>query len=372
MRVATVSTPLDDARAFAASILYASGPMLDALTLACAVSHALDAFPTVPRLLFAADGPETGKTTALDVVALLGQNAWLADATAAALRSKFNEPAIPTLLIDEAQTVWGASGRNAGNPQLGRIAREGYRRSAKLSMSVGRVTEDVPAYCVMAIAGMKTVVPADIRSRCIVFPMTRKPAAMVLRPSQDVETELSGIMVRDNLHAFVRTNVDALRLSVRDMPTLHPKLTDRRRQVWLSILAMADIAGGTWPARALDAFKTLALDASDRPVLTESQRILRDAATYLRDAPAETLWGVTFRDHLRSLDSEEMYAVYSDVTLAKATIKALGPILTINLPDGTNRKGWHAADVLDAADAMMRALEPADVALPAPADPLAN
>src|ERR1035441_670065 len=89
---------LDVARAFAGSIIYATPEQLDALTLVYAVTHVVDAFHTVPRLLATSKFPESGKTTVLDVARMLASNPWGSNPTSFALRAKFTEPDRPTVL----------------------------------------------------------------------------------------------------------------------------------------------------------------------------------------------------------------------------------------------------------------------------------
>ena len=171
----TGAAVLDDARDFAASILYATDEMLDALTLACAVSHTLDSFSTVPELLFTSLEKESGKTTGEDIVQMLANNGWTADPTSYALRAKFNEPEKPTLIIDEVSDIFGRSGLRGGGNQLGKILRICYRRTASLSMAVDRVAEEVSCYTMAVMAGLKTAVPDDIRSRCDHLPDAARP-----------------------------------------------------------------------------------------------------------------------------------------------------------------------------------------------------
>lgn len=358
---------LDAARDFAASILHATDPMLDALTLACAVTHGLPAFTTVPRLFFNSTGPETGKTTALDVVRMLSQAGWMANGTSAALRAKFNEPVMSTVLFDEIQSVFGMSGRNGGNDQRATVIREGYRSSAKLSMSTGRVAEDVPCFGVVAFGGLRIAVPADIRTRCITFPMEKRPAGKKLRSSLDTSTEIIGRNVNSQLHGWVSANVDALQAAARDLGAVHARLTDRRRQVWVSLFAVAKVAGGTWPTRCLAAFKELGTE--EQREYTLSQMVIRDAAALIERTGVDTLIGRDLIAEVRTI-SEEMYVHFTDRELALQFTAALGSTKDVRVGDSV-AKGWDAAAVLLLAKDMHAELDGAEMVLD-DADPFAG
>jgi hypothetical protein len=62
--------------------------------------------------------------------------------------------------------------------------------------------------------------------------------------------------LRERLATWVRTNLDALRDAVPQMP-----VEDRAADTWEPLLAIADLAGGTWPARARAACIAMAREA---------------------------------------------------------------------------------------------------------------
>ena len=349
---------LDDARAFAASILYATDEQLDALTLACAVSHTLDSFSTAPELLFTSTEKESGKTTGEDIVMMLANNGWTADPTSYALRAKFNEAEKPTLIIDEISDVFGRSGLRGASNQLGKILRICYRRTATLSMAVDRVAEEVSCYTMAVMAGLKTAVPDDIRSRCVIFVMRPVPSSVRgLRDSQDDDTLALGRIHCQRLHQWARGSEDEIRRAFRDIRRPHPKFRARRAQIWGPMLAVALEAGGDWPERCLAAFKAMALDASDVPVLSPSQMILRDtAALFARDG-SDRLFAAQIAACLRSLPDVALYEDLTDRGLAQLMTEALGPSQSMTIGNARAR-GFHAVPVLAAWRRLEAQLEP--------------
>jgi len=349
---------LDDARAFAASILHATDEMLDALVLACAVSHTLDSFSTVPELLFTSPERESGKTTAQDIVGMLANNGWSADPTSYALRAKFNEPEKPTLIIDEVSDIFGRSGLRGSANQLGKILRICYRRTATLSMAVDRVAEEVSCYTMAVMAGLKTAVPDDIRSRCVIFQMTPVPPSVKgLRDSQDDDTLALGKIHSQRLHQWARGSEDGIRRAFRNIRRPHPKFRARRAQIWGPLYAVALEAGSGWPDRCLAAFKAMALDASDVPVLSPAQMILRDAAALFARDGSEKLFAAAIAAHLRSVPDVALYEDLTDRGLAQLMTEALGPSQSMDIGSARAR-GYHARPVLAAWQRLEAQLEP--------------
>ncbi len=349
---------LDDSQAFAASILHATDEQLDALTLACGASHTLESFSTICELLFTSEQKESGKTTGEDIVMMLANNGWSADPTSYALRAKFNEPEKPTIIIDEISDIFGRSGlRGAGN-HLGKILRICYRRTASLSMAVDRVAEEVSCYTMAVMGGLKTAVPDDIRSRCIIFHMQPLPASVRgLRDSQDDDTIALGKIHCQRLHQWARGSEEEIRRAFRDIRRPHPKFYGRRAQIWGPLYAVALAAGGDWPERCLAAFKAMALDASDVPVLSPPQMILRDAAALFARDGADRLFAAALASHLRAIPGVELYEGLTDRGLAQLMTEALGPTQSMDI--GTARaRGWHARPVLAAWKRLEALLEP--------------
>jgi hypothetical protein len=392
-----IPCPLDTAQEFASQILWMPGPALDALTLVAAASHVLDAWQTVPRILASSDGPQSGKTTLLDVLRMLANAAWDGTgATSYALRARFNEPESPFVIIDEISDVFGQSGRRgAGNP-IGLLARHGYRRTAKISMAVDRTAEDVPAFAFMAFGGLKTAIPADIRTRAIVFKMQPCPASVRLpAASTDPEVEALARTYRANLHAYVR---GVLLPKIRDIQRRfnppHPAFRDRKDQVFRALYVTALAADEAeyerylqtcelakangmpepaepaldWGDRALAAFKALMLDASDLPALLPAQAMLRDAAGYARQLPGgeRFAFAADIKDWLLDSCPEPLWQSLTERRIEHIMAEALGEsqVITAARDDGSRRRarGFPVAAITGAWDALEMSLYP-----PAPA-----
>lgn len=356
---------LNSVREFITSIVYLTDEMADAFAALLSVTHVVDAFTTVPRGLVVSNDPASGKTTlAIDVPAMLAFNGWAADATEYALKAKYSEPQRVTLLLDEISKIFGESGLNGRNNKIYKILAEGYRNTATLSMAVNRVATDVSSYGVAFMAGLKTAVPSDLRTRSVVFNMKQIPTGIELADSLDPSVQAEGFALRDALHAWSVLHADEMtEFALNGLRRVHPKLTGRKRQIWGPLFAVAASAGGTWPARMLAAFQTMALDASEKPVLTVPQQLLLDTADILVKRGLDQIFTYDLIPLLRAIPERDAYRSMSDEYLVrKALSAALGKPEGIR---GTNLsgayvldKGRRAAGILARAAALHRALYP--------------
>ena len=376
---------LDDSRQFSGEIAWLPPYMLDAFTAVLGASHILDAWYTVPRLLFTSADPHSGKTTCLDLVHLLGNNAWDATgATSFSLRSKFSDRAKPFPVLDEIHTIYGTSGLRGENSELGRITLLGFRRKAVISMSVDRTSVDVSVYCFMAMAGLRSAVPNTIYTRCIPFAVKAKPAGVTMpRNSVDPDTETEAEDYRAHLHAYMNALRPYIKKLQRSFRPPHPLFVDRKDQIWrapyLTALASDQYEQDkyemacqvaqenglpepekphcTWAARVLTAFKAMALDASDLPSLLPAQKLLRDVAAWFRETGADFAFAADLKDMLRENSSEEAWDVLTDKKIENLMGKGLGPSTAKTV--GTRRaKGFYAAPVLRAWDTLEASLNP--------------
>ena len=108
----------------------------DAVTLWCAHTHAVSAFSASPRLSVLSDGPASGKTRVLELVAMLSANSSLeVDITGPALVAMMSQ-AQPTVILDETDTIFGVNGGNS-HRSLRAVLNSGYKQGATVSRRSG-------------------------------------------------------------------------------------------------------------------------------------------------------------------------------------------------------------------------------------------
>jgi len=218
-------------------------------TLWVAHAHAMAAWESTPRIAFLSPEPGSGKTRALEVTeTLVPRPVEAINATPAYLFRKVSDPAgSPTLLYDEIDTLFGPRAKE--HEEVRAILNAGHRRGAMAGRCVVRgktiETEELPAYCAVALAGLGDL-PDTILTRSIVVRMRRRAPDEFITPYRTREHAGEGNELRDRLKAWV----DRAGERLRHAPLIPPSVTDRNADVWEPLLAIADAAGGEWPERA--------------------------------------------------------------------------------------------------------------------------
>jgi len=247
-------------------------------------SHLMEKWDSTPRLAFLSPEPECGNTRALEVTELLVPNPVSAvNVTPAYLFRKVGDESGATVLFDEIDTVFGPKAKE--NEEIRGLLNAGHRPGAVAGRCVVHgttvVTEEIPAYAAVALAGLGWL-PDTILSRSIVIRMRRRHAG------ERVE------QFRRRLHVGqgngIRLMVQRWAKSIDGeiaWPELPLEITDRTADSWESLIAIADLVGGSWPETARSAAVALVSEAKERePSL--GIRLLADLRTVFgeRDAMA--------------------------------------------------------------------------------------
>jgi hypothetical protein len=230
-------------------IAFPSPDACDAVTLWAAHCHAVAAFESTPRLALLSPEKGSGKTRTLEVLELLVPRPMHAvNATAAAL-FRAVEAHQPTLLFDEADTYFGPMARGE-HEELRGLVNAGHRKGAVAYRCVGEPArmevKAFPAYCAVAIAGIGDL-PPTILDRAVLIRMRRRAPGEHIEPFRRRKAVKVGDELREALAGWMKAHADQLRDAEPEMPA---GLVDRPADVWEALLAIADAAGGDWPARA--------------------------------------------------------------------------------------------------------------------------
>jgi hypothetical protein len=170
----------DDVHAFLGRfIAYPSAHAQVAHVLWVAHTHLMAIWEATPRLAFLSPEPASGKTRALEISELLVPRPVEAvNVSASYLFRKVGDAAgLPTILYDEIDTVFGPKAKE--NEELRGLLNAGHRRGAVAGRCVvrGRTveTEEIPAYCAVALAGLGDL-PDTILTRSVIVKMRRRAA----------------------------------------------------------------------------------------------------------------------------------------------------------------------------------------------------
>lgn len=352
-----------------------------ALVLAAASTHGLEAFPTIWRLLFIGDKPESGKTLGMTITAKLSANPESAKGTTYALQSALaaatNTPELdtPTLFYDEMD-LFGPAGLGSPRHPFAEILREGYKRGATRQWSVNRSPQVYSIFTPVIMTALNVAVPPDVRSRCIIirmFPGTPKEYFDV-RESETRAGMLAKVMniaVKSVLPELKAFRAESLRL---------PGLSNRRAEVWEPLFAVAVCLGGQkWLNRCAIAFRELALNSSSQHALTPRMTVLRDMNLVLdgvlaKEAERGFVPGDALRRELIGL-ADPLYANSSPDRVSRLIQQAMLPVQTVQLR-GLARKGYpedrmrgYYAEDIRLAWERVRPPEPEDTELPVTKDP---
>jgi hypothetical protein len=222
-------------------------------------AHLMDAWESTPRIAFLSAEPASGKTRALEVTEPLVPNPVSAvNVSPAYLFRKVGSEEGVTILFDEIDTVFGPKAKE--NEELRGLLNAGHRRGAVAGRCVVRgkeiVTEEIPAYAAVALAGLGWL-PDTILSRSVIVRMRRRHQGEKVEQFRRRIHAPEGEKIRDRVAAWAAAQQ-------MDWPQLPPEIQDRDADVWEPLIAVADAIGGDWPKRARAAAVSLVAESKER------------------------------------------------------------------------------------------------------------
>jgi hypothetical protein len=220
----------------------------------------MDKWDSTPRLAFLSAEPASGKTRALEVTDLLVPNPIsVVNVSVAYLFRKVGSEEGATILFDEIDTVFGPKAKE--NEDIRGLLNAGHRRGATAGRCVARgsvvITEEIPAYAAVALAGLGWL-PDTLLSRSVIIRMRRRHMGERIEPFRARLHEPEGWAIRDKIAAWAATAAPSIR-----WPELPPEITDRDADVWEPLIAIADAVGGDWPGCARAAGVTLVTELKE-------------------------------------------------------------------------------------------------------------
>jgi hypothetical protein len=265
---------LDDVHNFIGRFCaFPSGHAQIAVTLWAAHTHAIGHFYTTPRLILSSPEAGSGKTRVLEVLDLLvSEPMFSLNASPPAIFRTLCKRQV-TLLMDEVDAIFSKKGKDDSHEDLRALLNAGYKRGATIPRCVGPrhdVTE-FPVYAAVALAGLGDM-PDTIMTRSVIIRMRRRAPGEKVDPFRSREHSIAGQALGRRLGEWAAM----IGPDVGDAwPTLPEGIVDRPAEIWEPLLAMADAAGGHWPATARLACTELCRSALDRRI-SLGMRLLGD------------------------------------------------------------------------------------------------
>jgi len=355
---------LDEVRdALTRYVVLPSDLMVTAVVLWIAVTHALPAFEHATRLAVHSAVKRCGKSRLLEVIESLAHNP--------IATTNISVPALfrvidaggdrpPTLILDEADRLFGSAKRDEDNRDLIALLNNGFRRGSPTWRCVGPQQIPTPfsnfAMAVVAGIGRK---PDTIEDRAVNITMRRRLRGQAVAKFR-LRTDLPAMHeLRDRVAVWVEQNMAAMEKPVDGIPD---ELEDRAADAWEPLLAVADVAGGEWPRRAREAAVELSAEAAEAEQ-SDDIRLLADVHEVFDRMPHVTFLPTrVLLNELRKFEEAPWGEV--DFT-ARRLATQLGKFDVSSRRDTTGKvRGYYRSDFKDAFSRYLpsEASEPSETA----------
>jgi Protein of unknown function (DUF3631) len=205
----------------------------------------------------------------------------------------------PTLLVDEADTLWGTRKQADANEDLRGLLNAGHQRNRPMLRwdVTSRTAEQLDTFAMALLAAIGEL-PDTIMDRAVVIRMRRRAPGEQVDPYRTRRDAPPLHDLRDRLATWARAHLRELQQAAPVMP-----LEDRAADTWEPLIAIADRAGGAWPARARDAATTMtAAEAQQEEDTSAGVRLLADLRHVFTAADAEALYTSTILEALHRLE----------------------------------------------------------------------
>lgn len=345
------SALLDELRGqIAKFVILPSQEALDAATLWVAATHLQPAWQHAPRLAVVGPAKRCGKSRLLDVLTETVHEPMLTINTtpAAVFRSITEEP--PTLLVDEADTIFGTPKQAEKNEEMRGLLNAGHQRNRYVTRVVGNdhTPHRFATFAMAALAGIGEL-PDTIMDRSVVIRMRRRAEGEYVKPFRSRRDIPSLHDLRDRIATWARPLLDEAADLEPDMP-----VEDRAADTWEPLIIIADLAAGSWPRRARAACaRMVAAEIEAEEDQPGEARILADIRrVFVAQREVDSLSTDELLHHLRQ-NAESPWAEWGRNGL---TARDLAAMLrrygikpgNVRLADGTQRKGYMRNKFLDA------------------------
>jgi hypothetical protein len=260
---------LDEVRGYLRRFcVFPSEAAADAVTLWATHSHAFEAFDVTPRLAIQSSEPGSGKTRLMDLLATLAARPeYLIDITGPTLFTLVRESK-PTLLMDEADQS------GPGKRTVLGLLNAGYKRGASVPRMSRGTVQRFPVFCPAAFAGLGRL-PDTLQTRCVEIRMRRRRRGERCEAYMPRQHAVLGQAIGVSLASWVTSVLPELASTWPEMPE---GVEDRPSEIWGPLLAIAEVAGGHWPATARRACEALVLGVGGQPVRSPGLQLLDDVA----------------------------------------------------------------------------------------------
>ena len=317
----------------------------DASALWVGHTHALDACHYSPRLFITSPDKRCGKSQLLKILGKASARPLNAGSISAASVYRTVQAVHPTLLVDEFDA------HNKEDEEMRKTINNGYERG-NVTIRTDPNTLEVLQFDTFAPVAIAAIgrTWATVEDRSITIRLHRKRTSEKVKkmrrnhaPEFDCFASKAARWATDNLDAIASAD-----------PECPGALNDRAADIWTPLFAIADLAGGDWPARARQSALALSADGAMEEQ-TIGAILLADLRNLLDEQPEDGFATREIRDHLGTLE-ERPWPAYGRARKpisAKQIADILKPYevysTTLRTAVGT-AKGYRRSDLKQAID----------------------
>lgn len=220
------------------------------VTLWAAMTHLIDCFDSAPRLVLRSGEKQSGKTRLLnDVLGNVVANPLRNMNVSGPFIFRALDQSSATLLIDEADTIFGNSKVSESNEAFRGILNAGFQRGSFVGRTTGPTHEpkSFPTFAMAALAGIGRM-PDTIEDRAIVVQMARRRPDQEVAPFRQRRDQPVLHQLRDRLESWASD--EELQARISEYMPEDLGLEDRPADVWEPLIAVADMVSPEWGQRA--------------------------------------------------------------------------------------------------------------------------
>jgi hypothetical protein len=328
-----------------------------AVSLWVAHTWVMEALDYTPYLLISSPTKRCGKSRVFDCLRLLCKNAWpVVSITEAVLFRKIERDS-PTLLLDEVDTVFSANGSDPNKEGLRALLNAGFERRARVARCMGpqHILMEFPVFCPKAFAGIGKL-PDTVADRSIPILLSRRAPGEHIEKFRARDAELIAKPITDSLETW-GSNLNTVQQLHAARPKLPDALGDRAADICEPLLAIADMAGGVWPAMARAALVELCAESNSNEGI--GIRLLAAIREIFEARAADRISTEDLLDELTKREDGEPWGAWEKDIKAGNTRGPGGKLArylmpfdivsgTIRQPDGSTPRGYKLASFGDA------------------------
>jgi Protein of unknown function (DUF3631) len=363
---AELAALLDAIEVFARRFVVLDEPQASAVALWVVHTWVIEAAHATPYLFVTSAEVECGKTRLIEVLYELVRAPLLTMNISDAALFRTIDATPRTLFFDEVDAVFNPKARERGHrDDLRALLNAGYRRGQLVyRMGGGNNTtlQEFKVFGAKALAGLGSL-PPTLASRCLRIELKRR---RVDEPVEDffpddvaAETE----QLRADVEAWAASAVEQLRAA---RPARVEGVRDRTNEVWRPLLAIAELDGEPWAARARRAALALSTGAEeDDPSL--GLLLLADVRAVFDERRVERVATADLVAALGSLEESPWAEWWLDAktgeplrTAPRRLAQLLKPygIRSKDVRTNGSRKGYKREDFLDAWERFLASPRP--------------